>query len=547
MTKTPITDRTPTEVGYESLTESDQKRLRSALDRGATRREAMSMMAAAGVSVAAAGSIVTAASDANAATPVKGGSVKMSPALHGPDDTLFAPMGTSTMDYTRLRAHYNSLVQLNDDIVPQPELAEEFGANADATEWTFKLRKDVNWHDGSKFTADDVMYTMNLHYGDDSVSVVKSLVASVKEWKKTGPYEVKAILEGPNADLATVLGEKQFKIMKEGTTQATQNPTGTGPFKLAEFQPGVRSHHVRNENYWREGANFDEIEMFAITDPVARVNALLAGDLDLMAQVDPKSIKQIDSTDGVDAISNPSGSYMGMCMMLDREPGNNPDFVQGMKFLHRRDKIVKSILKGHGTVGNDQPINLAYGTDFCADLPVRPYDPDQAKHHLDKSGITGAVLHAAEVIPGVTDACLMWQRECQKIGFNLEVKKVPNDGYWGAVWMNTALNATTWNMRPTATIMMELAYAPKGPWNETIWNDDRMGQLLAMAKAETDPSRRREIQCEMQTLIHNGSGSIIPAHSNYVDGKSSKIKGIPKLSLGAIGGCEWPEFAWKEA
>ena len=534
------------EIGYGDLNHQEKSLVEGALSRGATRRDAIKLLMASGLTVAAAGSIVASASDALAATPVKGGSVKMSPALHGPDDHIIPAQFTSTVDYTRGRCHYNGLVQLNDDITPRPELAEEFGANSNATEWTFKLRKDVTFHDGSKFDADDVMYTMAMHYGDDSISVVKTLVSGVKEWKKVGPYEVKAILDSPNSDLATLMGEKQFKIMKKDSA-GDALPPGTGPYKTVDFQPGVRSKHVRNEDYWREGANFDEIEVFAITDPVARVNALLSGDIDLMAQVDPKAVKQVESTDGVQIKSTPSSAYFGMCMMLDRGPGQNADFVKGMKFLHKREKIVKSILKGQGTVGNDHPINVAFGPDFCSELPVREFDPDQAKFHLDKSGITTAECNVAEVSPGITDACLMWQRECQKIGFDLKIKKVPTDGYWGAVWMQTPINVVAWNMRPTATIQLDIAFAPDAPWNDTYWKDDRFGQLLEMARAETDSAKRHEIMCEMQTLAHDGSGMIIPAHNNVVDGHASNIKGIPSLPLGILGACEWPEFAWKEA
>ena len=56
---------------------------------------------------------------------------------------------------------------------------------------------------------------------------------------------------------------------------------------------------------------------------------------------------------------------------------------------------------------------------------------------------------------------LILQRECQKIGFNLQIKKVPTDGYWGAVWQKSPLCVTSWNMRPTASIMLDIAYAPK--------------------------------------------------------------------------------------
>ena len=76
--------------------------------------------------------------------------------------------------------------------------------------------------------------------------------------------------------------------------------------------------------------------------------------------------------------------------MLDKEPGNNPDFVKGIKHLQRRDRILKVVQKDVGTLGNDQPVGPAYGAGWCEaanDPAAYPYDPDKAKHHLGKSGI----------------------------------------------------------------------------------------------------------------------------------------------------------------
>ena len=107
---------------------------------------------------------------------------------------------TSSIDYQRMRIHYNSLVQYNEKLLPQPELAEEFSSNDALTEWTFKIRKDVAFHDGSKLSADDVVWSMRRHMGDDSKSVVKPLVAGVKEWKKVDSHTVKAILYAADID-----------------------------------------------------------------------------------------------------------------------------------------------------------------------------------------------------------------------------------------------------------------------------------------------------------------------------------------------------------
>ena len=101
---------------------------------------------------------------------------------------------------------YGSLTRLTKELGYEPELAEEVLSNDSATEWTFKIRKGVEFHNGKTLTADDVIYTMNRHLGADSISNASSLVAMVKEWKKVNDYEVKAILSSPNADLPIALG-----------------------------------------------------------------------------------------------------------------------------------------------------------------------------------------------------------------------------------------------------------------------------------------------------------------------------------------------------
>lgn len=533
---------------YEALSEQDKSVLQTALASGASRREIMGWLIAGGATIATAGSVLTGAQQALAATPKKGGRVRFAWDLHGPSDTLDPILFTSSIDYGRGRLTYNNLCRLREDLTASPELAETFEANDTATEWTFKLRRNVEWHDGSKFTADDVVYSMMRHIGDDSASKAKVLVGSVKEWVKDDDYTVRAVLTEPNAELPVVLGTFHFKIIKNGTTDF-QTAVGTGPYLLKEFKPGVRSVHTRNDNYWNDeaGPYIDEFEVFGITDNVARVNALISGDIQMMGNLDPKAVPQVESTEGVEVFSVPSGAYMDVIARLDVAPGNSPEFVQAMKLLQRRDRVLKVVQKGLGSVGNDQPIGPAYGADWCKEQEIGAYDPDQAKFLLNKSGVTGAELQVAEVGPGLTDICLLLQRECAKIGFNLNVKKVPNDGYWGAVWLKAPMHVSSWNMRPSANIMMTLAYKSDAPWNESRWKNERFDQLLAMARAELDAGKRYEMNCEMQKLISDGAGTLIATHRAYIDAKSTAVKGFPRVPIAAFGGMEWPEYIWLDA
>ena len=534
-------DKSKSELNYRDLTQSDKDLVAKLVSGGFSRREVLKLSMVTGVSLIAAEHLLFDGKAAIAATPKKGGSVRMASNLHGPDDQLDPILFTSTIDYTRGRATYNSLVQHANDLTPQPELATSFEPNANATEWTFKLREGVTWHDGSKFTADDAVYSMNRHLGEGTTSVINSVLKSIKEFKKTGPYEMKAIMNSPNSDLPTLMGLFQTKIVKEGSTGGG---IGTGPYVMDSFQPGVKSVHSRNNNYWREGANLDAIEITAITDPVARVNALISGDMQMITQPDPNAFRQIESADNVTLLSTPAAVQLGICILKNSEPGNNDDFVKGMQYIQDRERIVKRVLKGKGSLGNDTPVSFSHGPDFCTELPQRQFDPDKAKFHFKKSGYSSAELFVAPVTSGIEDTCLTAQANCAKIGFDLKLKKVPTDGYWGAVWMKEPLNVVTWNMRPTANSQMAIQFGPGGNWNDTFWNNERMGELLRLSLAEINPDKRHAMYCEMQTLIHNGSGMVIPAFSNINDGIANNIMGMPTVPLGQLGGCEWPEFIW---
>ncbi len=529
------------ELNYLDLDRADQALVEKAVRKGYSRREILKLMMATGVTAATANHLFSSGGAVLAATPKKGGSIRVASNLHGPDDQLDPTLFTSTIDYSRGRATYNGLLQLSNELEPQPELAESFESNSDATEWTFQIRRGVTFHDGQNLTADDVVYSMNRHLGEDSKSTIKAVLSSVQEWRKTGPYEVKAIMNTSNADLPILLGLFQSKIVKEGTDGAGN---GTGPFVLESFEPGVKSVHTRNENYWREGANLEAVEITAITDPVARVNAVLAGDVHMVASIEPRAFRQIESSNGVQLLSIPAALQLGICCLKSTEPGSSDDFVKAMQYIQDRERIVNKILKGKGSIGNDTPVMKAHGRDFCSELPQRQYDPDKAKYHFEKSGYSTAELFVAPIVSGIEDVALLTQANCAKIGFDLQIKRVPTDGYWGAVWLTEPLNVVLWNMRPTAHSQMAIQFAPGAKWNDTYWNNERMGELLKLSLAETDPDKRHAMFCEMQTLIHNGSGMVIPAFSNVNDAIADNIMGMPTVPLGQLGGNEWPEFIW---
>lgn len=226
----------------------------------------------------------------------------------------------------------------------------------------------------------------------------------------------------------------------------------------------------------------------------------------------------------------------------------NADLIKAMQYLMDRERILKGVLKGKGTLGNDHPIGKAY-PEHCADIPQRTLDPDKAKFHFKKSGIGDipVPIVTAETAPGAVDQCLFLQREAKKIGLNIDVQKVTTDGYFGAVWLKVPICTVSWNMRPTANIMLTLAYKSDAPWNETHWKNEQFDELLVKARGVKDPGKRQQMYCDMQTMIYETSGSILPVHRNFNDAVASHVKGLTYVPLNYFGGSECPPFLWRDS
>jgi peptide/nickel transport system substrate-binding protein len=534
-------------AGDIASTKGNSTGIGPALRQGATRREAMGLLVGAGMSIAGAGSIVTRATQALAQAPKKGGRIRVAGFSASTADTVDPAKQSLSTDYARCNMFYNGLTVLDGTLTPQLELAEAI-ENDKATVWTIKLRKDVEFHDGKKLTADDVVYSLMRHKDPQVGSKAKTLAAPIQEVKATGPNEVRITLEAPNADLPVVFGTPHFLIIRDGTTDFTK-AIGTGPFKCTEFSPGVRSIAVRNDRYWKPGRPYlDEIEFFGIADETARVNALLSGDVHFVGSVNPRSTRKIQDTPGFEIFETKSGNYTDLVMRQDAEPTRNPDFVMAMKYLFDREQMRNAIFRGYAVLGNDQPIDPT-NRFYNADLPQRGYDPDKAKFHFQKTGIgsTAIPMVASPAAASSVELAVLMQESAQRIGLNLDIKRVPADGYWSNHWMKQPLGFGNINPRPSADILFTLFFKSDAPWNECGWKNEQFDQLLLAARAETDFAKRKQMYADMQTIVHGQSGIGIPLFISSLDAHSSRLKGLRPIPTGGMMGYNFAEHVWLDA
>jgi peptide/nickel transport system substrate-binding protein len=524
----------------------ESERLMGMLQRGATRRDILTLLLAGGMQATLAGGLATTALNARAQTPRRGGKLRVAGATAAATDTLDPAKQSNQTDYSRCNMIYNGLTWLDGSLTPQPALAESFNTK-DAKTWVFTLRKGVTFHDGKPLTPADVVFSIARHKDPASASKAKVLADQIDSVKASGPNEVTVVLTTPNADLPVILGTFHFHIVKEGTTDFATG-IGTGPYKLKEFKPGVRSVMVRNDSYWKPGKPYlDEIEFVGIGDESARVNALLSGGMDLVGSVNPRSVARVAGAPGYAVFKTQSGQYSDLIMRLDMAPGSNPDFVLAMKHLFDREQMRKTIALEQAVLANDQPIDPT-NRFYFGGLPQRPFDPEKAKFHFKKSGVSGPVpVVASPAALYSVEMALVMQQTAKSIGVDLDVKRMPADGYWSNHWLNSAVGFGNINPRPSADILLTQFFKSDAQWNESRWKNAKFDQLLVAARAETDLAKRKQMYADMQTMIHSESGVGIPLFLASLDGHTTKLKGLTPIPLGGLMGYNFAEHVWLDA
>jgi peptide/nickel transport system substrate-binding protein len=475
---------------------------------------------------------------------VAGGRIRVAGSTSSTADTIDPARQMAVLDYCRCNMFYDGLVRLDEHQRPQMALAQELDS-PDGRVWTAKLRQGVRFHDGQPLTPADVVYSLRRHMDPAVGSTARTFMTQFAAIEPFGQDGVRITLTGPNADLPVILGMQQFKIIRD-QTRSFRTANGTGPFRCTEFTPGVRSISTRFEEYWRGPVRLGEVELFAISDESARINALLAHDVDLIGEVNPRMARRLVES-GLRLLESKSGGYTDLVMRRDQQPGQSPAFVEGMKQILDRDAMRQVIFRGYATIANDQPIPPS-NPYFNAALPQRPFDPDRAAFLFRKAGLAGAriPLVVSSAALHSEDMAMLVQDAAARAGIALDIQRRPPDGYWAHSWMKDPMGFGNINGRPTADVIFTQFFASNAAWNESGWHNARFDRLLIEARGSTDEALRRAIYGEMQEIVHRESGIGIPLFLSVLDAYNPRVKGLSPKPQGGMMGYDFAASVWLE-
>jgi peptide/nickel transport system substrate-binding protein len=304
---------------------------------------------------------------------------------------------------------YEPLVRRNKQLKLEPALATEW-SQPQPDVWRFKLRQGVKFHDGTPFTADDVVFSFGRVRAPGSN--LATVVATVKELKKVDDFTVDFVTNGPDPILPDEItgwymmsrawceknnAVKPADLTKNEESYATNHENGTGPFILKEREPDVKTVLVPNPNWWdKPEHNLDEVVFQRISNAATRVAALLSGEIDMVYTVPPQDTDRIAKTPGLRILQKPElrTIYLGFDqdrpeLLESNVKGKNPykdkrvrqAFYQAIDEEAIKTKVMRgfatptALMVGPGVNGFDPTLNTRF-----------PYDPAAAKKLLAEAG-----------------------------------------------------------------------------------------------------------------------------------------------------------------
>ncbi|WP_157015667.1 ABC transporter substrate-binding protein [Mesorhizobium xinjiangense] len=489
------------------------------------RRDFLGRAAALGVTSTFASTLLGSA--ARAAGPQKGGFLKAGMQGGEATNSLDPASFLSQVSFSFGKCWGETLVELTPDGGYENRIAEEIGASDDAKTWTFKIRKDVEFHNGKTVTPEDVLATLERHSDEASKSGALGVMQGIDTMKASGD-EVIVELKEPNADLPYLMADYHLIIQPNGGKDDPTAGISAGPYKVSVNEPGVRQGGERFANYWQgdKMGHADQIEIIVINDATARTSALQGGQVHMINRVEPKIVDLVKRVPGV-TIRNVSGrGHYVFIMHCNTAPFDNNDLRLALKYAMDREGMVETILRGYGSIGNDFPINAAYPL-FSDDIEQRPFDTDKAAFHFKKSGHEGPVLLRTSDVafPGAVDAAQLYQQSCAKAGITIEVKREPGDGYWSEVWNKQPFSTSYWGGRATQDQMYSTAYLSNADWNDTRFFNEVFDKLILAARGELDEAKRKQMYRDAALMVRDDGGLILPMFNDFIDATGAKVEG----------------------
>ena len=479
------------------------------------------------------------------------------------NDTEPSTLVYGSGDYTRINPAmdehgeinlllFDGLTAHDGDNSVVPGLAESWDFDEETNTYTFHLRSDVTWHDGERFTANDVKFTIEAIMNPDNGSENAPNFEDVEEITVEDDDTVSFRLSAPNAaflDYMTMAILPQHLLDGEDfqTSDFFRNPVGTGAYKLASWDVGQSIVLEKNEGYFKGAANIDRIIFKIVPDDNAQAMQLESGELDL-ALLDPKNAQQFQGKDGFACYDLKTSDYRGILFNFWNDYWTeNRDLIPAICYGIDRQAIIDSVLLGQGMAAYG-PLQRNIYND--PDVAHYDYDPEKAKTILEDAGCTMSengfyerngkeIGFVISVMAGEQDRIDIAQAAAQQlrdIGINCTVD-IPAQMDWGGqmaclIGWGSPFDADDHTYKVFGT--------DKGA-NYSGYSNAAVDSYLKLARETSDPEQRRQYYAKFQEAL-----AADPAYAFicYIDANYVAVDGLQGIAADTVLGHHGVGIFW---
>jgi peptide/nickel transport system substrate-binding protein len=421
---------------------------------------------------------------------------------------------------------------------PTADLAESWSSNAAATEWTFKLRAGVKFHDGKPMTAADVVYSLQRVQDEKTGSPARATIAMISKMEAVDPLTVKMTLTEPFADLPLILTDYRLRVIPVGSGETiARTGIGTGPFKLEKLDPQGTTILVANPDYFGGKPGVARIEVIGIPDGQARLQALLGGQLDMVPSVTQQQRVLLERSNRHKVQAVPTGNWRGIVFNTQAKPFDDVRVRRAVRMAVDRKAMLELAASGGGVIGCDTPVGPT--DQYRAEQDVSklcPQDTAKAKSLLAEAGYPNGidielfVTTIEPVWPAIAEA---FQQQVAPAGIRVKLTQVPSDGYWNNIWIKRDAVMTRWNDRPADAILNEV-FRSGTRWNESRFNDPKFDAILDAARRELDFDKRKAKYIEAQEYLRENGGTLVAFHATVFAGITARVKDLDAVEYMSI-------------
>jgi len=461
----------------------------------------------------------------------------------GADVTAIDPHYHNVTPNNNVAAHiFDYLVLRDERQKPIPGLAESW-RTIDPLTWEFKLRKGVKFHDGSEFTAADVVASIErVPLVPNSPSPFTAYTKQIKEMTVVDPYTIRFHTAAPYPLMPTdmtqvaIISAKAAKASTEDFNSG-RAAIGTGPYKLLRYAKGDRIELARHDGYWGGKTPWEKVTLRLLPNDASRVAALLAGDVQAIEYVPTSDVARIRADKRLNVYKVIADRLIYLHMDSDREispfvtdkdgkplaknPLKDPRVRKAISKAINRNAIVDKVMEGEAVAAGQLLADGMFGT--TKNLKVEPYDPAGAKKLLAETGYPdgfGITIHAPNN-RYVNDAKIA-QAVAQmltRVGIATKVEAMPSATYFPqATDLKFSLMLLGWSSgtgEASSPLKALLATYSRdkgfGTANRGRYSNPRVDALLEQALATVDDPKR-EALLQRATEIAIEDTGIIPLH-----------------------------------